>query len=61
MMQTIFGTWLRPTKFKKEDGEMITIYAYRKDLERLMSLFPFDCFIQLEGNEVKNYLMFEES
>lgn len=56
MMQTFLGTWESPTKFIKENGERITIYAFGLDLSRIKDLFPFDCFIQLEGNIVKNYL-----
>lgn len=59
MLQTFLGNWESPNVFVKEDGERITVYLFRRDLDELKKLFPFDCFIQLKGNEVKNYMLLE--
>lgn len=55
MLRTIFGTWLTPSKFKY-NGDIIPVYAYRFDIDKLGNSFPFDCYIMLEGNMVKQYI-----
>lgn len=55
-MRTLLGTWAFPSVFIIENGERISVYAYRSDLKEVQDLFPFDCFLQLEGNTVKNYV-----
>jgi hypothetical protein len=56
-MYTLFGTWIKPSVFIKEDGETIRVYSYGKIIESIT--FPCKCFIMLEGNVIKNILLAE--
>ena len=53
-MITLFGKWIKPAVFITEDGKQMTVYAYQMQIQKIN--FPVDCFIQLDGNEVKNFL-----
>lgn len=53
-MVTLLGKWIKPAVFITEDGKQMTVYAYQIVVEKLN--FPVDCFIQLDGNEVKGFL-----
>lgn len=54
-MITLFGTWVKPSIFITEEKKQITVYTYREEIKKLS--FPIDCFIQLDGNVVKNYIL----
>ena len=53
-MVTLFGKWLKPSLFITNEGTKMRIYAYQIVIEKIE--FPIDCFIQLDGNVVKNYV-----
>ena len=57
-MITLFGTWNKPSLFITEDGKEMRVYSYGKTVESI--IFPCVCFIQLEGNIVKNYIPLQE-
>lgn len=54
---TLHGTWWNNTKFTTDDGRQLFILAYQYDIDRIKDLFPFDCYVQLKGNSVKNYVI----
>lgn len=56
MITTKFGTWINPTTFLDEGETQMRVYTYREVIKEIREFFPFDCFIQLEGNVVKNYV-----
>ncbi len=53
-MQTLFGTWTKPSLFITEDDIEMRVYSYSIITESIT--FPLICFIQLEGNVIKNYI-----
>lgn len=57
-MQTLFGTWTKPSLFTTEDGIEMRVYSYSIIIESVT--FPLICFIQLEGNVIKNYIPLSE-
>ena len=61
MITAKFGTWVNPTTFYEEGKSQmrITVYSYQELIKSIKNLFPFDCFIQLEGNVIKNYVEVE--
>lgn len=57
-MVTLFGKWLKPSLFLTNEGKEMRIYSYGIVIEKIE--FPIDCFIQLDGNIVKNYVRCNE-
>lgn len=57
-MTTLFGTWTKPSLFITEDGIEMRVYSYGIIIESIT--FPCVCFIQLEGNVIKNYIPLSE-
>ena len=55
-IKTYKGIWFYPTVFITEDNTKLTVYAYSIDMKELKQLMPFECYIQLEGNQVRNYV-----
>lgn len=53
-MITLFGKWIKPSLFITDEGIEMKVYSYKYVIERIK--FPVDCFIQLDGNIVKNYV-----
>lgn len=58
IMVTLFGKWLKPSLFLTNEGKEMRIYSYGIVIEKIE--FPIDCFIQLDGNIVKNYVRCNE-
>ena len=59
MITTKLGKWINPTTFLDEGKTKMTVYTYREVIKEIREFFPFDCFIQLEGHVVKNYVKIE--
>jgi hypothetical protein len=55
MMTTLLGVWHSATVFIV-NGERITVYTYQSLRRRVSDLFPFECFVSLEGNVIREYV-----